>query len=162
NLPEVRKEEGRMTAAVRDGSHAPRIVLAEDDPTNQFVIRAILAGAGFDVEVCENGRVALDAIYRTRPDVILLDLMMPIMDGYEAARTLASDPALDGVPIIAVTARVLHGDDEKALDAGCDAYIPKPISRVKLIQAVNDWRARPATDWMPDRIRKRDGFRRSA
>jgi two-component system cell cycle response regulator DivK len=147
---------------MRDGSGTPRIVLAEDDPTNQFVIRAILVAAGFAVEVCENGQTAVECAQRDHPDVILMDLMMPTMDGYEAARTLSSDPGLDGVPLIAVTARAMPGDEEKALAAGFDGYITKPVSRRALIESVMYWLSRPVLEWMPDRLRKRNGFQRIA
>lgn len=151
-----------MISAGRDGNAPPRIVLADDDPTNQFVIRAILIAAGFSVVVCENGQMAVEATRREHPDVVLMDLMMPTMDGYEAARTLSSDPDLDGIPIIAVTARAMPGDQEKALASGFDGYITKPVSRRVLIESVTYWLDRPIPEWMPERLRKRTGFQRIA
>lgn len=148
--------------AAGDGGAAPRIVLADDDPTNQFVIRAILVAAGFAVEVCENGALAVEAARREHPEIILMDLMMPTMDGYEAARQLSSDPEMDGIPILAVTARAMPGDQEKALACGYDGYITKPVSRRALIELVTYWLERPLSEWMPERLRKRNGFQRIA
>jgi CheY-like chemotaxis protein len=151
-----------MMPAGREGSAPPRIVLADDDPTNQFVIRAILIAAGFAVEVCENGLLAVEAVRRTRPDILLMDLMMPVMDGYEAARLISSDADLDGIPILAVTARAMPGDQEKALASGFDGYITKPVSRRALIESVTYWLDRPISEWMPERLRKRAVFNRVA
>lgn len=132
-----------------------RILIAEDDPTNQFVIRAILVAAGFDVLIRENGEEALLAARSELPDLILLDMMMPVMDGYQTARQISSDPAFDGIPIVALTARAMLGDEERTLDAGCDAYLRKPISRRLLVDTVRAWLERPAEEWMPARERKR-------
>jgi len=145
-----------------DQANPIRILLAEDDPTNQYVFDTILASAGYELEIHANGRDALEAARRERPDLILLDMMMPIMDGYEAAFHLVTEPALDEVPILALTARAMKGDREKTLEAGCDGYLAKPVSRKNLIAAVEFWLARPSSEWMEERLAKRHRFGRSA
>lgn len=131
------------------------ILLAEDEPTNQYVFRAILESGGFEVQIVDNGAAALEQQAQRRPDIVLLDMMMPIMDGYETARRMVCDPRLDGVPILALTAKAMKGDAEKTLEAGCDDYMSKPIRRQELLDTVQRWLARPTTEWMPRRLRQR-------
>lgn len=144
------------------GNRAFRILLAEDDPTNQYVFRAILMSAGYEVEIVENGLLALERAQASKPDLIMLDMMMPVMDGYEAASRLCLDPDMDGIPILALTAKAMKGDMEKSLEAGCDDYMSKPISRLALVEKVESWRGRPAEDWMPARLARRGGHAASA
>jgi two-component system, cell cycle response regulator DivK len=132
-----------------------RILLAEDDPTNQYVFRAILNAAGFAVEIVENGLVALERARQLHPRLILLDMMMPVMDGYEAASRLSADPEFDDVPIVALTAKAMKGDLEKTLAAGCDDYVAKPVSRQALLDKIGQW-LNPANDeWKQNRIERR-------
>jgi len=81
--------------------------------------------------------------------------MMPVMDGYETARRMIQDARLDGVPILALTAKAMKGDAEKTLEAGCDDYMSKPIRRRELLDAVERWLERPVEEWMPRRSRLR-------
>lgn len=120
-------------------SDKPRLLLAEDDMTNQYVFRAILSAAGYDLEIVGNGLAALERATQNPPRLILLDMMMPVMDGYEAAQRMADEPALDQVPIVALTARAMKGDLEKTLEAGCDDYLAKPVSRQVLLEKVKEW-----------------------
>jgi CheY-like chemotaxis protein len=131
------------------------ILLAEDEPTNQYVFRAILESGDYEVQIVDNGRAALEEGTRRRPDIVLLDMMMPIMDGYETARRMVLDPRLDGVPILALTAKAMKGDAEKTLEAGCDDYMSKPIRRQELLDTVARWLGRPSEEWMPRRLRMR-------
>lgn len=147
---------------VESGSRAFRILLAEDDATNQYVFRAILASAGYEVEIVENGLLALERAQRSRPDLIMLDMMMPVMDGYEAAGRLAADPEMDGIPILALTAKAMKGDMEKSLEAGCDDYMSKPISRLALVEKVEHWRNKPVEEWLPARVARRGPSAQSA
>jgi CheY-like chemotaxis protein len=135
---------------------ATHILLAEDDPTNQYVFRAILSAAGYDVEMVENGLQALERARENRPSIVLLDMMMPVMDGYEAAGRIAADPDLDDVPIIALTARAMKGDLEKTIEAGCDDYVAKPVSRKVLLDKVEEWIARPVEETRERRRRRRE------
>ncbi|MCK4412602.1 MAG: response regulator [Candidatus Eisenbacteria sp.] len=138
------------------------ILLAEDEPTNQYVFRAILENGGFEVVIVDNGEVALAEGIRRKPDLILLDMMMPVMDGYETARRMVVDPTFDGVPILALTAKAMKGDAEKTFEAGCDDYMSKPIRRQDLLDTVAEWLTKPADLWMPARLEKREGEGRRA
>jgi two-component system cell cycle response regulator DivK len=90
------------------------------------------------VTEAENGEEALAAVARERPDLVLMDIQMPIMDGYEATRRIKADPALRPIPIIAVTSYALTGDEEKALTAGSDAYVTKPYSPRQLLAKIRE------------------------
>ena len=97
---------------------------------------ASLAGTDYEIIEAENGEEALAAVAKQRPDLILMDVQLPIMDGYEATRRIKADPTLRSIPIIAVTSYALSGEDKKAREAGCDAYIPKPYSPRELLAKV--------------------------
>ncbi len=131
------------------------VLLAEDEPTNQYVFKAILESGNYEVVIVENGQLALDAAQQRRPDIILLDMMMPIMDGYKTAEQLIQDTSYDGVPILALTAQAMKGDAEKTLQAGCDDYMSKPIRRAELLEKVAAWLERDPESWMEERRRKR-------
>ena len=115
------------------------VLLAEDEPTNQYVFKAILESGGYEVTIVANGQVALEESRRRKPEIILLDMMMPVMDGYKTAEQMIRDTALDGVPILALTAQAMKGDAEKTLEAGCDDYMSKPIRRAELLEQVATW-----------------------
>ena len=111
-----------------------RILLAEDGPDNQRLISMMLRKAGADVAVAENGQMAVDRVRLERFDLILMDMAMPVMDGYTAARTLR-ELGVD-IPIVALTAHALAGEREKCLAAGCNAYLTKPIDRPDLLAQI--------------------------
>jgi CheY-like chemotaxis protein len=145
-----------MEAIEKDGQvSSARILLAEDDPTNQYVFRAILGAAGYSVEIVDNGLMAIERARQLRPALILLDMMMPIMDGYEAASRLSLDPALDDIPIVALTAKAMKGDLEKTLSAGCDDYVAKPVSRQALLEKITQWLHPADQEWKQRRIERR-------
>jgi CheY-like chemotaxis protein len=146
--------EGPRVAHETDGAK-PYVLVAEDEPTNQYVFRAILESAGFEVKIADNGELALESGMQRRPDIILLDMMMPVMDGYETARHIVAEPYFDGVPILALTAKAMKGDAEKTLEAGCDDYMSKPVRRKDLLERVAQWLSAPAETWMPRRLRLR-------
>lgn len=131
------------------------VLVAEDEPTNQYVFRTILESGGFEVKIADNGSLALEAGMQRRPDIILLDMMMPVMDGYETARHVVQEPFFDGVPILALTAKAMKGDAERTLEAGCDDYMSKPVRRKELLDRVAQWLQAPAETWMPRRLRLR-------
>ncbi|MDL1982254.1 MAG: response regulator [Deltaproteobacteria bacterium] len=113
-----------------------RILVAEDNPTNQEIALAILEGAGIVVEIANNGKKAVEALQRTRFDAVLMDIQMPEMDGYEATRMIRKDPKFKSLPIIAMTAHAMKGDEEKCLEAGMDGYVSKPISQDRLFHTI--------------------------
>jgi two-component system cell cycle response regulator DivK len=107
-----------------------RILVVEDQPDNREIIRDMLAPTDYEITEAENGEEALVAIAKQRPDLILMDIQLPIMDGYTATSRIKADPSLRSIPIIAVTSYALSGEEKKARAAGCDDYVPKPFSLV--------------------------------
>ena len=104
-----------------------RILVVEDQEDNRKIMRDLLTASGFELIEAETGEDGVAAASREKPDLILMDIQLPGLDGYEATRRIRSDPELKQTPIIAVTSYALSGDDKKALEAGCDDYIAKPF-----------------------------------
>lgn len=104
-----------------------RILVAEDRPASLELIRTVLEAAGYEVIEAVDGRDAIEKASRNPVDLILLDIQMPKMDGYDVLAHLRKDARFEGIPIVALTASAMHGDREKALMAGFSAYIPKPV-----------------------------------
>ncbi len=104
-----------------------RILVVEDNPDNRILISDILDALGYDVIEAIDGEQGVEQAIAERPDLILMDLSLPHMDGWTAAGTIKAKPDLASIPIIALTAHAMVGDKEKALAAGCDDYISKPI-----------------------------------
>jgi two-component system cell cycle response regulator DivK len=117
------------------------ILVVEDQEDNRQILRDLLRNAGYELVEAENGEEAIAAVIRRLPDLILMDIQLPIMDGYEATRRIRTNPGLKSVPIIAVTSYALAGDEEKALAAGCDGYICKPYSPRDLLAKVRAYLA---------------------
>jgi len=116
-----------------------RILVVEDQPDNRQILRDLLGSVGYDLVEAENGQEALDQVAKQRPDLILMDIQLPVMDGYEATRRIKSDPATKAIPIIVVTSYALSGDESKAREAGCDAYVTKPYSPRQLLAKVKEF-----------------------
>ncbi len=110
-----------------------RILVIEDQEDNRQILRDLLTSADFEVIEAVDGEAGLAAAATHRPDLILMDIQLPILDGYEATRRLKADAVLRAIPVIAVTSHALGGDSEKARAAGCDAYISKPYSPRQLL-----------------------------
>jgi CheY-like chemotaxis protein len=104
-----------------------RVLVAEDNVVNRELIREMLEAWGFRVVEALDGQQALFAIKTERPDLVLMDIQMPVRDGLSVLREVRSDPELEGIPILALTAYAMRGDSERALSAGFNAYITKPI-----------------------------------
>ena len=116
-----------------------RILVVEDQADNRRILRDMLGNAGYELIEAESGEEALMAVEAQRPDLILMDIQLPVMDGYEATRRIKSNPALKAVPIIAVTSYALSGDEGKARAAGCNAYVTKPFSPRALLAKVREF-----------------------
>src|SRR5215472_11447561 len=113
-----------------------RILVVEDQPDNRQIIRDMLADTDYEVSEAEDGKEALAAIVRRRPDLILMGIQLPIIDGYEVTRQIRADPALRSIPIIAVTSFALDGEEQTARAAGCNDYVPEPYSPRQLLARI--------------------------
>jgi len=129
-----------------------RILVVEDQPDNRQIIRDMLAPTDYEIMEAENGEQALAAIAKQRPDLILMDIQLPIMDGYTATRQIKADPAMRSIPIIAVTSYALSGEEKKARAAGCDDYVPKPFSPRQLLAKIRQY-LKPAINCCSPRVR---------
>jgi two-component system, cell cycle response regulator DivK len=115
------------------------ILVVEDQEDNRKILRDMLSAIDCEIVEAENGSEALAAVATRRPDLILMDIQLPIMDGYEATRRIKADPAWQSIPIIAVTSYALSGDEEKARTAGCDDFVPKPYSPRQLLAKIRQY-----------------------
>ncbi len=113
-----------------------KLLLVEDHEEIWDFLSRRLKRRGFDVVVATDGQAGVDQARAQHPDVMLLDMNLPVLDGWSAARLLKADPATAGIPIIALTAHAMAGDKEKALAAGCDDYHPKPIDFSRLVTQI--------------------------
>jgi two-component system, cell cycle response regulator DivK len=116
-----------------------RILVVEDQEDNRQILRDLLRSAGYDVIEAEDGQAGLALVKTQRPDLILMDAQLPVMDGYESTRRIKADPDLRSIPVIVVTSYALSGDEEKARAAGCDGYVTKPFSPRQLLAKVNEY-----------------------
>jgi two-component system, cell cycle response regulator DivK len=116
-----------------------RILVVEDQADNRQILRDLLTSADFEVIEAENGEAGVAAAAAQRPDLILMDIQLPVIDGYEATRRLKADAALRSIPVIAVTSFALGGDENKARAAGCDAYVAKPYSPRQLLAKIREY-----------------------
>jgi len=110
-----------------DKASSPKILVVEDNQDNREMVVKVLKFNGYQVVEAVDGEEAIEKARTEHPDLILLDIFLPKMDGYEATRRLKGDTSLRNIPIIALTAHAMKGSMEEALAAGCDGYIPKPI-----------------------------------
>jgi CheY-like chemotaxis protein len=115
-----------------------RILVVEDNMDNYELVRFILERAGYDVFLAVNGRDGVDAARLQKPDMILMDLGMPEMDGWNATEKLKSDDSTKFIPVYALSAYTLPSDRKRALDAGCDGYLTKPIHMQSFLDAINE------------------------
>src|SRR5262249_34491540 len=117
------------------------ILVVEDQEDNRRILRDLLGNAGYKLMEAESGEEAITAIEVQRTDLILMDIQLPVMDGYEATRQIRSNPDMEAIPIIAVTSYALAGDEAKARAAGCNAHISKPFSPRALLAKVREYLA---------------------
>jgi two-component system cell cycle response regulator DivK len=116
-----------------------RILVVEDHEDNRRILRDLLGSAGYETLEAEDGEAGVAAARAERPDLILMDIQLPLMDGYEATRRIKTDPALRAIPVIVVTSYALSGDETKARAAGCDAYVTKPYSPRQLLAKIREY-----------------------
>lgn len=116
-----------------------KVLVAEDNMDNRIIAVEILEAFGYEVVQASNGLEAMEMTVKEKPDLVLLDLSMPKMDGWEVVQQLKSSDETSKIPVIAFTAHAMMGDDRKAKDAGCDDYIAKPCTPKNLIKKVDEW-----------------------
>ncbi len=116
-----------------------RILVVEDQEDNRKIMRDLLSSAGYEVIEAVTGSDGVAMAEAEVPDLILMDMQLPGIDGYEATRQIRAKPALRDVPIIAVTSYALNGDENKTLEAGCNAYFAKPFSPRKLLDKIREF-----------------------
>lgn len=114
-----------------------QLLLVEDHEELWDFLSRRLQRRGFEVTVATDGQQGLDKARELKPSVMLLDMNLPLVDGWTVARTLKDDPATAGIPIIALTAHAMSGDRQKALDAGCSDYHPKPVDFAQLLTQID-------------------------
>lgn len=116
-----------------------RILVVEDQEDNRRIVRDLLTSAGYEMIEATTGEDGVALAESERPDLILMDIQLPGLDGYEATRRIKANPALRAIPIIAVTSYALSGDDVKALQVGCDDYVTKPFSPRALLGKIREY-----------------------
>lgn len=115
-----------------------KILVVEDTEDNRQILRDLLGMAGYVLVEAQDGAQGVAMAAEHRPDLILMDIQMPVMDGYEATRRIKADPALSSIPVVAVTSYALSGDEAKTRAAGCDGYIAKPYSPRQMLAKVRE------------------------
>ena len=118
-----------------------RILLVEDTEDNRQIVRDLMESVGYELLEADDGAAGVAMAAEHRPDLILMDIQLPVMDGYEASRRIKADPALRHIPIIAVTSYALSGDEDKTRAAGCDGYVAKPFSPRELLAMIDEFLA---------------------
>jgi two-component system, cell cycle response regulator DivK len=118
---------------------ASRILIVEDNMDTYELVRFILEKNGFETFLAMNGRDGVNAATKQMPDLIIMDLSMPEMDGWTATRLIKSNTQTSSIPLIALTAHALPSDRKRAFDAGCDEYITKPMDLLELLDTVKHW-----------------------
>ena len=116
-----------------------RILVIEDHEENRRLLRDLLTSFGYELTEALTGEEGLIAAAANPPDLILMDIQLPGIDGYETTRRIKANPALQHIPVIAVTSYALSGDDVKAFAAGCDAYVTKPFDPVELLEKIKGY-----------------------
>ena len=123
-----------------------KVLIVEDNPLNMRLIEMVLKSNSYTLLKATDGEEALDIATREQPDLVLMDIRLPTVSGLEVARRLKENPAFSHIPIIALTAHAMKGDKEKAIEAGCDSYLSKPINTRELPRLVADMLLRRQQD----------------
>jgi two-component system cell cycle response regulator DivK len=118
---------------------AKRILVVEDQEDNMQILRDLLSSAGYEMIEAQDGEAGVSVAVSERPDLNLMDIQLPLLDGYEATRRIKAHPALSATPIIVITSYALSGDEAKARAAGCDSYVSKPYSPRQLLAKIREY-----------------------
>jgi two-component system, cell cycle response regulator DivK len=121
-----------------------RILVVEDQEDLRGILRDLLGGSGYGVVEAVNGQDGVEKARSERPDLILMDIQLPILDGYEATRQIKADPNLVATPIIAVSSFAMKGDEARARASGCDGYVTKPYSPLQLLRIIQGFLGKSA------------------
>ncbi len=116
-----------------------RILVVEDQEDLRGILRVLLTGSGYEMLEAANGQAGVAKAKAERPDLILMDIQLPILDGYETTRQIRADPNLKATPIIVVSSYAMKGDEEKARASGCDSYVTKPYSPMQLLRVIQGY-----------------------
>ena len=116
-----------------------RILVVEDQEDLRGMLRTLLTGSGYEMIEAADGKAGVAQAKTERPDLILMDIQMPVLDGYDATRQIKANPNLKSTPIIAVSSFAMKGDEEKARASGCDHYVTKPYSPVQLLRLIRGY-----------------------
>ncbi len=116
-----------------------KVLVIEDNETNLYLMRFMLNNMGYIVLEAKDGITGVDLAKKGRPDLILMDIQLPTLDGYATTKLIREDETLKDIPIIAVTSYAMAGDKEKAMEAGCSAYVEKPINPVSFMQMLEQY-----------------------
>jgi two-component system, cell cycle response regulator DivK len=149
------QEFDRMLGTEPPRTAAKRILVVEDNELNLKLLNDILEAHGYDVLSTGEGAVAAAWARQYRPDLILMDLQLPDMSGLEVTQQLKADPETQSIPIVAVTAFAMAGDEKKALDHGCDAYVSKPFMIKDVLDRIADFIGTPDTPSRGDAANRR-------
>lgn len=125
------------------------ILLVEDNEDNRIIYATALRFAGYEVVEAVTGTEGVQRARSSRPDLVLMDISVPELDGWEATAVLKADPSTKHIPVIAVTAHALPGDEQRSLAAGCDGYLAKPIAPAKLLAEIDRRFSRPTPSYVP-------------
>ena len=125
------------------------VLIAEDNPTNRELLRELLEIHGYTVVEAGDGQEALARVEEALPDILLVDIGMPLVDGFGVVRKLRENPRSSSLPVVAVTAYAMAGDREKIINSGFDGYLSKPINPTSLVQELDRLLAHPNTQSMP-------------
>ena len=115
---------------------AKQVLVVEDNAVNRRLVQFLLKSQGYEVWEATNASEAFAMLAKRRPDVILMDIQLPVMDGLTATRKLKADPTTRDIPVVAVTSYAMKGDEAMALEAGCSAYVTKPIDKTLFLETV--------------------------
>jgi two-component system cell cycle response regulator DivK len=124
----------------------PKILLVEDNEMNRDMLSRRLIRKGYEVVMAFDGQQAVEAAGAQKPDLILMDMSLPVIDGWEATRRIKATPETHAIPVIALTAHAMSDDREKALQAGCDDYDTKPVDLPRLLDKITGLLARPTAE----------------